>query len=223
MRKHTLLLVCSLLILTVLAGCTVEYRTSVEADGSGQMATAIGFTAQEASDLAGLSGGDASNICQEMWGEASSDLPPNATIREEQRGDETYCVAEFSFASLEELRSIYVDQGLIVNRLEIVDDRFYYDVSIDMSDAGSLGIPMNMTWVVTAPGTVGNHNATSVSGQTMTWNLVVGQVNNMRFESSLGSNWLWWVLGGLGCLCLLVVVVGAVIGVVLYLRKKKKS
>jgi hypothetical protein len=223
MRKRLSLVVCSLLVLVLLAGCTIEYRTAVEKDGSGQMSVAMGFTAQEAGDMAELSGGSATDLCQQMWAESSSEYPANAVTREEQRGDETYCVIEFTYANLQELRTDYETMGITVNRLEIVDERFYYDVSIDMGESESLGFAVNMTWIVTMPGSVGTHNATSVSGQTLTWNLVPGQVNSMRAESSLGSNWLWWVLGGLGCLCLLVVVIGAVVGVVLYLRKKKKS
>jgi hypothetical protein len=224
MRTHRLLLVVGLLALLVLAGCTVEYHTSFQEDGSGQMAMAIGYTAQEASDLAELSGGDTANLCQELWAESSSDLPPNATIREEQRGDETYCLVEFSFANLDELRSIYEEQDVTVDRLEIVDDRFYYDVSVDMTGTEGLGFAMNMTWVVTMPGSMGENNASEVNGRTLTWNLAMGQVNTLQAESSLGnSNWVWWVAGGLGCLCLLVLVIAAIAGLALYLRKKKSQ
>jgi hypothetical protein len=223
MRTRRSLLVCSFLVLIFLAGCTIEYRTDINKGGAGQMSMAVGFTGEEASSLTDLTGGSTANICQEMWSESNSDFPANAVIRQEQRGDETYCLVEFSYANLQELRTDYENMGITVNRLEILENRFYYDVSIDMGESDTLGFPVNMTWVVTMPGTVGTNNATTVSGQTLTWNLAVGQVNSMRAESAVGSNWLWWVLGGLGCLCLLVVVIAAIIGIVLYLRKKKKS
>ncbi|MEZ0395818.1 MAG: hypothetical protein ABWK53_05240 [Anaerolineales bacterium] len=223
MRNKTLFVAGIVLLAFVLAGCSMEYDTNVRPDQSGSMIMSIGFTADEMEMMSsGVS--NPATFCQEMWAEENTDFPPNTIIRQEQRGSETWCIAEMPFADLQQLRSIYINQGITVNRLEVVDNVLYYDLSLDLSEASGSGLDIQMTWRVTLPGRVASHNAHAVSGQTLTWNLNIGSMNRIQAESSLSSNdWIWWLLGGLACLCLIVVVIGGAVGLFLYLRKKKAA
>jgi len=226
MKTKYLLAAGAALLVFILAGCTIEYDTKIQPDQSGRVSTAIGFTADELKYLTSQSNNDASKICDEMWKDSSSSLPPNAVTRQEQKGDETWCYVDVDFANLEELRSYYTDQKVKVNRLEVVKDTFYYDVTFDMSsDTSMVDFPLLITWKVSMPGTVRQHNADLGSGRSLTWNLASASgAVNMKAESSLSSsNWAWWAAGGLVCLCLVVIVIGAGVGLLLYLRKKKPA
>jgi hypothetical protein len=219
MRKRLLFGMVFVLMALILAGCKMEYDTTIQPDESGRMILSIGFTADEM-EMIGAS--NSATFCQEMWADSSSDFPPGTTIRQEQRGGETWCLADMPFSNLQQLRSVYINQGVTVNRLEIVDNILYYDVAVDLSDAGGLGTSMQVTWRLTMPGRITSHNAHSVEGRTLSWNLNVGSMNRLQAESSVGvGDWVWWVVGGLCCLCLVVLVIGGGIALFVYLRKKK--
>jgi len=229
MKAKNLLAPGVLLLAIVLAGCTIEYDTKIQPDQSGTVSTAMGFTDDEVkyitSQSTSTTGG---SICDEMWNESSSKLPSNAVTHQEQKGTETWCYVDVNFANLDELRSFYADQKATVNRLEVADNTFYYDVSMDMSSDGTTstaGYPLTMSWKVSMPGSVKSHNADSASGTTLTWNLSSAKgVVDMQAESSLSSTgWVWWVVGGLFCLCLITLVIVIIVVLVIYLRRKKNS
>ncbi len=223
MRNKFLLAAAVVLLALLLAGCSIEYDTTIRPNQNGSVSLMIGFTADEMEMMSsGVSNPDA--FCQEMWADSSSDFPPNTVIRQEQRGSETWCIAEMPFTDLQQLRSIYTAQEITVNRLEVVNNVLYYDVSLDLSGGGGLGSSISMIWKVTMPGRITSHNAHAVDGRTLTWNLNVGGMNRIQAESSLSNNdWVWWVVGGLFCLCLIVVVIAGGVGLFLYLRKKKAA
>lgn len=222
MRNKFLLMAGIVLLAFVLAGCSMEYDTTIQPDESGRMVLSIGFTADEM-EMIGATANSAT-FCQDMWADESTDFPPDTVIRQEQRDTETWCIADMPFSDLQQLRSIYVNQGVTVNRLEIVDNTLYYDLSLDLSDTGELGSSIQFTWRLTMPGRITSHNAQSVDGRTLIWNPRVGSLNRLQAESSVGTaGWVWWVVGGLACLCLLVVVVGGGVGLFFYLRNKKKT
>lgn len=223
MRNKFLFVIGVALLAFVLAGCSIEYDTTIRPDSSGTMTLSIGFTADEMGMMSSTASNPAT-FCQEMWSDSNTDFPPNTVIRQEQRGSETWCVAEMPFSDLQQLRSIYINQGAEVNRLEVVDNVLYYDVSLDLREASEVGASMQMTWILNLPGRVTSHNATMADGQTLVWNLNMGGMNRLQAESSLGGyDWVWWVVGGLCCLCLIVVVIGGGIGLFFYLRNKKKN
>lgn len=222
MRNKLLFVAGIVLLAFVLAGCSMEYDTTIRSDSSGQMILSIGFTADEMEMMSATT--NSASFCQDMWADENTSFPPNTVIRQEQRGTETWCIAEMPFSDLQQLRSIYVNQGVTVNRLEVVDNILYYDLSLDLSDAGGLGSSIQFAWRVTLPGRITSHNAQSVDGNTLIWNPRVGSLNRLQAESSVGmADWVWWLIGGLVCLCLIVVIVGGGIGLFFYLRNKKKS
>jgi len=229
MKTKYLLVAGVVLLAFILAGCTVEYDTKIQPDQSGTVTEAIGLSTDEMKIVTSQSTTDTGGVCNQIMkdssGDSSSNLPSDAVVRQEQKGDETWCYIDMKFSDLDELRSIYSGQNVTVNRLEVVDKTFYYDVSLDSSSSSGMGYMVQMTWKVTMPGLVKSNNATSASGQTLTWDLSSSSSTaDMQAESSLNSTaWIWWLAGGLLCLCLVVLVIVVVVVIVITRRNKKKK
>ena len=82
----------------LLSACQINMKTEIEKNGSGIYTQEIGFQGDEAS-MSGLSTGDEDFCMAQM-----DSLPPNTTTRQETRNeDETWCVYETRFDSLNEL------------------------------------------------------------------------------------------------------------------------
>ena len=208
----------------LLAACNVNMATDINADGSGEMRTEIGLTQADKDSLAGMSGGEIADWCTQIT--STTDLPQGMQFTQEERGDETWCIATVPFSSLEELRGLYADSsGISVDRLEMVGGRFYYDLTLDNSSSGAGMFGINMTWQLQAPGTVASHNADTLDGRTLIWHLTSGGPSRLQAESAVGgtiSPALIVALIGLGCLCFVGVVVIVVV-VVLLVRRSKKT
>lgn len=157
-----LLLVFGVLLL---AGChKLEARTTVEPDGSGELRTGVGFSAEERANME-KQNSNPQDFCY------TSQPPPDVTVIEEHRGEETWCINITSFKDLDELRNLYQRQkGFTINRLEISDGTFYYDVDMDTSseDSGFSALT-EITWTVMLPGAPISHNADQVDGNTLIW------------------------------------------------------
>ena len=105
---------------------------------------------------------------------------------EEKRGEETWCVTTARFENLDELRTLYEQrEGIKINRLEISDGKFFYDIDIDtLSDDSSFSALTEITWSVVLPGEPISHNADQVNGTTLTWSPTPKSgVINLRAES----------------------------------------
>jgi hypothetical protein len=231
MKSRTLFAAGAVLLILFLAGCTIEYQTKINPNQTGTVTEAIGMTAEEVTYLTSQGGVDPNGVCDDLMKDTKSSLPSGAVTRQEKKGNETWCYVDVKFTSLADLESFYTDQtNLTVNRLEVADNTFYYDVSTDMSAATgtTTGFPLQFTWKVSMPGAVKSNNASSVSGNTLTWDLgsATGKVD-MQAQSSLSGSslpgWTGWVIGAGACLCLLVLVIAVVVVVVLLLRKRNKK
>jgi hypothetical protein len=159
-----LLAACALL----LAGCKFQATTRIEGNGKGELRSEVGFTAEERQNLEKQNSARPQDFCN-----TSGQNAPGVSVAEEQRGDETWCVTTARFNSLEQLRSLYLQQkGVSVNRLEMAAGRFYYDLDIDTSsqDSNFSGFSA-ITWALTLPGVPLEHNATRADGKTLTWTI----------------------------------------------------
>jgi hypothetical protein len=222
--KFSLVLVMILAAL-LLSACKAQITTSVKKDGSGEIAIEMGFTADEVKTIQSMGG--SSDTCG--FADQQGQLPPGATTHQEQRGDETWCIATEPFTDLDALRALYNDMsGVTINQLDLADGKFVYDVTADLSGGDQAQTaPFDISWIVAMPGGAGNNNADSASGSTLTWKLTPGESRTLHAESDLnaglfGSNWMY--IGGgalLCCLCLLVIIVIVVV-VVLVTRRKKQ-
>lgn len=206
----------------VLSGCKANVITKINSDGSGNFKQEIGFTAEEMTSLSSL--GSGSDFCATM---GSDNSVTGASINQEKRGDETWCVFDTPYSSLDELKTLYSSADATVNDISINNDKLLYDVTVNMSGTNATAGLLQTKWIVIMPGKVSNHNANEISGSTLTWNLTLGQDMNLRAESStkggLNSRWTIILVVGLMCLCMVVLlVIGVVIFIVVRNNKKKQ-
>lgn len=230
-RKSQLLLIVLCIVAAILlSACKVNFITDIKSDGSGTYTQELGFTKDEAS-MAGLgSEGSGEEFCTNANAQSGgSELPPGTTVSQEERGDgETWCIFETPFTSLDNLRKVYATSDLQINELNLTEGKAVYDVSLDMSGEGS-NVPMgDIYWIVTMPGSISDHNATEVKGNTLKWKLSMGQKHTMRAESNvggfnLGGDTLWYALGGVVFLCLCCFVPLVLAGVAFFLIRRKKN
>jgi hypothetical protein len=214
----------------ILSACTINIETKINADGSGEMSTAFIFTKEDKETLASF-GTATDNLCSEMQSQDSG-MPTDMEFKQEEHGDETWCVASQKFATLDKLREASGGEGITFNTLKIENGKFVYDVTVDMGggDTGSMPFPVTINWKLTTPGNVTNHNADKKDGNTLTWNLPIGSAKTLHAESNVGSSPLgsidlggnWWIIVVvLCCLCLVVIVIA--VAAFFLLRKKPAS
>jgi len=222
MKSKTLLIILCAVSACLLAACQFQAITTIQSDGSGELRTEAGFSAEERQNIENQSGDSgSSDFCN------SSKDTADMTVTEEQRGDETWCVTTTKFDNLDELRKLYEQKkGLTVNRLEIADSKFYYDIELDTSSKTSDFSTFNaITWTVTLPGTPSYYNTEQAEGNTITWNPEPrsGTVN-LRAESAVNktdsASPLLINLAIMLCLCG-VVVLGSVGGFFLMRRLRR--
>jgi hypothetical protein len=234
MNKRVLPLLLAALTL-LLAACTIRVVTDIKADGSATWTMEYGFTDQEATLMQDQGLPADTSIC-DMGQEMGTDMPSDITFKEVKRGDATWCTFTKSFKTLEEMKTYFTDEmSMEINRLEIADNKFYYDIktgdTTSMSDVSGLPITMAYEWVLKVPGKVGANNATKVEGQTLTWDLTASNMpDSLQAESALGGGGLFGLdqttliiiaIGG-GC-CILAAIAIVVVALFAVSRRKKKT
>lgn len=220
-RKFFLpVLVAALALL--LSACKVNFITEIGSNGSGKYVQEIGFQGDEAS-MAGLS-----SAGEDFCAGQNENTPPGTNIRQETRNEtETWCIYETPFASLEELKAIYGTTDTVVNDISLTNGQMTYDITLDLSGDSNAPTGAEMYWIVTMPGSLVEHNSTLQDGNTLSWQLLLGQPNSIRAVSKVGflsGNAIWYVVGGgalLGFCCVGVLVVGG--GIFLLARRNKKA
>jgi len=227
-RLRPLILLAGLL----LAACTFQVNTTVTPSGAGELRSEIGFT-QSDKDMLKTLDTSPEKFCDEA--QTGGDLPAGSPVTLEERGDETWCVVTVPFKDLAELRTVAYDsmEGLTINELELTPTSFTYDVDIAFTgDQGSqLGADQAIfRWQVTAPGTITENNADEVDGNTLTWNLGIGESINVRVVSAIspvdalvgGSGLPGWVIPAvIGLCCCLLLLVAVVMVVVVVMRRRQ--
>jgi hypothetical protein len=165
------------------------------------------------------------NFCAGQY----QNLPPGTSVRQETRnGDETWCSYQSPFTSLDDLVSLYGTSGTTINQVSLDGNRLTYDLSLDLGSDTDLTSDVIVNWIVTMPGKVVETNADDRQGNTLTWNLVNGEVNHIRAVSDtssgldFGGNNLYYIIAGL-CLCLCVIVVIIVAVVLFFVLRRKKN
>jgi len=165
MKNRSIKMLVLIFSVFLLAGChKLEATTNIDPNGSGELRMGVGFSAEERANMEKQSS-NPHDFCN------TSQTPANITVTEERRGEETWCFTTTQFKNLEELRSLYEQrEGIKINRLEISDEKFYYDVNIDtLSEDSSFSALTDITWSVVMPGALIDHNADQVDGNTLTW------------------------------------------------------
>jgi hypothetical protein len=231
--KHWLAVLIVLAAL-ILSACTIDISVAINADGSGSLGMTYKLTAEDLKSLEGM-GVTKDTICTQM--ESDNEF----TFTQETHGDEIWCVATKPVADLITLKGEMGGDGFTVNQLDISSGKFTFDADADMSQQGqdTSGFDLSMlqiTYSMTAPGKVTNHNGDSITGNTVTWKLPLGATKNLHLESKVGSsgsfdfggmggggNVPYLVIGLLTCCCCLVVIIVIVVVMVLVMRRKKNT
>jgi hypothetical protein len=181
MKSKLRLLSLGIIGLLLLSAChRLHVTTEIQTDGSGELRTEAGYTAEERQNLEAQSGNtDPQTFCN------PNPNSPEAVVTEEQRGDETWCITTQPFDNLEKLRQLYeTRRGLRINRLEIQSGTLYYDIDIDTTSETSDFSTTTITWTVTLPDAPIYHNAAQAEGNTLTWTLTPDSgLINLRAES----------------------------------------
>jgi len=220
-------LIFALLVLTaiMISACTINLKTVINEDGSGLFTYEYSFTEEDISSLSSMGYNSIEDFCQDM----ASDMPSNTVMSIEESDNDTYCILSAPFATFQELETNYESSdGVVVNRLEIVDNMLYYDISADtgtgeLSDSG-----VGTNWILVLPGNIQSHNADTQDGNELTW--VLGVNTNLRMTAvsklggfSLPEGWETYLAIAIGCLCCLIIIVVIAIVVVVVMRKRRPA
>jgi len=94
----------------LLSACSINVITEIKSDGAGIYIQEIGLPTEELSGM----GMDAAAFCDQV----GQDLPAGMSSRQETRnGDETWCIFETEFASLDELIALYSQTDTRINQI----------------------------------------------------------------------------------------------------------
>ena len=213
--------IIGILAVVLLSGCKANVITKINGDGSGKYSQEIGFSAEEMTALSSL--GSGTDFCKNL---GSSNSLSGASVTQEKRGIETWCVFESPFATLDELKTLYSSSDTSVNDLSINNDQIHYNVTINLTGANATTGLLQTKWILVMPGKVTNHNADEVKGSTLTWNLSLGHETNLFADSTtkggLPPTWVIVLVVALLCLCLLVLIIITLV-VFLVIRNNKKK
>jgi len=244
--KHLFISLLSLFSLALTA-CSIHSTTEIKADGSGKIKVRFALTEEdiaaieeeegedfEDSLLAGSGDTDMRNACEELANE--SQFSSDATAEYSESGGEFSCEISMTFADLDELIEIYEDMllGRAIGVRMTADGELNYSIDLNSSDFTHdlYGVTeVEYLWIVTAPGTIEDHNADDKSGRTLTWDLNASDFDSIEFDSApggflsalTGSSSPLWILA-FALLCLFAVaLVFAGVGFYLYSHNKKKA
>lgn len=189
--------------------------TSVNPDGSGVLRSAIVYSPEELTNFVRSPGHEGRSICDAH----RQDAPAGWTFLEEEYAEETYCIVERRFTGLNELAELYAGMnGVTVNRLGFALGRLTFDVEVERS-SGEEGEAAD-EWRLTLPGSVESHNAHRTEGQTLVWEIGLGERENLRAFSRVGLSLR--TLGPAGWLILLALLglAGLGAGIAVALRRR---
>ena len=223
-----------LLVGLALAACTFQVNTTITPTGAGELRSEIGFTAED-KDMLKTIATSPDKFCADA--QSGGDLPEDAPVTIEERGDETWCVATVAFASLDELSTTYTGmQGVKINTLTLTPTGLTYDVDISFTGEQTEQVGADQVlfkWQVTAPGTITEHNADEVDGNTLTWNVGIGETVNARVVTTIspvqalggagGGLPSWLIPTVVGLCCCLLLLVAVVVVVVVVMRRRQSA
>ena len=225
MKTKNPLFALFVLIALLLSACQINMVTEINKEGAGVYRNEFGFTAEDEAALA-----EFDSSLDDFCNDVGEDMPEGATFYKETRNkDETWCVFESRFDSIDGLKSIYGETETRINQLDLTEGQLTYDLSLDLSgDENPELTQTKISWVVKMPGKILESNATEQNGNTLTWTLTPGKQNDIRAVSevggiNLGGDWIWYLLGGGAFLCLCCFVPLIIAGAAFFLIRRKKT
>ena len=192
MKKKNVLSVFAILTFFI-SGCTLQFSTDIDTNLSGKFGFELIFLEEDGEMLSALDV-TPQGMCDELLAEVDVE-EDEISILSEERDDGTYVCATYkTFQDLDELAELYEDSDFVtINRLEVVDNTFYYDIDTDFSELASNDLfdlldAMKITWKVTIPGNIESHNGISQDGSEIIWEFSESPQQNIIVESKIGAN-----------------------------------
>ncbi len=243
-RKKILLIIAISAVL-VLSSCTMVAHITVKPDGSGTYNFSFTITKEDMAILLGQYVGnldiDEDEFFDYLLGqyemESMDDLcsllgfefqPVNgeAEVKGEEKNGVLECEMSVAFDNLDELidynelfdpvgsgKTFAIDEEAGEFTFEAV-----FSESNDILEVEEIGVDISIMYKITAPGKVSSHNGTSVSGTTVTWDLVEMSKESEDLTMTLTSS-----TSGGGSDTTTILIVAAVVVVIIFLSQKKKS
>jgi hypothetical protein len=203
----------------LLTACRVLVDTTILPDGSGTLRTAIVFSTEEKQNFSQAPGNKTKNICDNL----RPNVPADATFTAEEHNGETYCVTSRPFADLQELRQLYAQMNNVtVRQLQFELGRLTVDVDVDLTQATN-NEAVVQEWRLTLPGSISQHNADQVDGETLIWTILPNERVTLQAETAVGLTFRTLGIAGLALLaggCGSIVGVGVGIG---YIIRRRRS
>ena len=219
MNRPRWLLLAGFMLFALLA-CRVEMHTTFKTPESGHVRLGWTMTAEEEQMLQNATDSTAEELCNELAAEIGDD-DPQVSVTFDSTEEERSCVVEGPFDNLDQLAGIY-GEDTTINKIGEEDGKFYYDVvASPLGDAADLGIPIEVTWSVTMPGKVLEHNGDALQGRTVVWHLDGTEPVHMQAVSKVGGIDAQYVALAVGCLCLPLLLAAIGVAAWLVLRKGK--
>ncbi|MBN2556519.1 MAG: hypothetical protein JXA97_11315 [Anaerolineales bacterium] len=177
----------------VLSSCTFVFDTHLESDGSGVIWLGFSLPVTEAMVLENFGDASVEEICRraDFGGDSPEQIVP---VYEEINGVIS-CTGERTFENVQELRAIYEDYGVVVDRLGKQGRRFEFDAVLDLTDMsmdnagifGEVDVDAGIEWRLTMPGTPTESNADEVMNSTFLWQIPLGGRLEMHAVSNTGG------------------------------------
>lgn len=201
----------------LLSGCRSVVETHIQADGSGELRSAVVFSASELEGFTQAAGNAGTSICDDL----RSQVPDAAAFVEEEREGETYCTTLREFANLGELRTLYAEMpGVTVRDLKIDLGMLVVDLDVSARAPSGQGEASPLEWRVTMPRTGLEHNADREVQGNLVWEIPPGETRNVRAVSSLGLSLRTLGLTGVAIVAFVVAFAGGL--ALLLLRSKPR-
>jgi hypothetical protein len=157
-------------------------ETTIDADGSGELRTAIVYSAEDLANFHGAPGNAGKSLCDQH----RQDAPPGSTVSEEEHEGETFCATSRTFANLRELRDLYGRiGGVSVEEMTFNWGVLTLAIEVDVPQ-GDGGESSGTEWRISMPGDLRAHNAERVDGSTLVWVIEPGEAELLQAESSVG-------------------------------------
>ena len=180
-------------VAAMLSSCTFMFDTNLESDGSGVIRLGFSLPVTEALVLESLGDASVEEICREA--DFGGDSPEQIVPVYEERNGVISCTGERTFENVQELRGIYEDYGVVVDRLGKQGRRFEFDAVLDLTDMSldsasmfaDVDVDAGIEWRLTMPGTPTESNADEVINATYLWKIPLGGRLEMHAVSNTGG------------------------------------
>jgi len=226
MKKVLSLVLVMILMLVVLTGCVnIDYTVKVNKDGSGDITYIYGMQ-KEALQAMQMSADDVMSEMQESVQDSEYTIEKYETDTEIGFKASKYIANVTTDLSLEEAFGKEYITDSEENRMKIektsLKTKYSQNARIDLSDMEDMTyVGIKMKYSITLPAKIDadkTNGIVSEDGKTVTWNLQLGEINEITFEATSGDEIIWII-----CCSVIGALVIAIVVILIVKNKKQKE